>query len=142
MLASLPVSMLNQSRPDLGIPNRINLTSSRSSASLSGQDEDSAISTGLAHAIFFQDRFRNCTARNRRIVCPAGLSIHRHFPDDFRRGIVGRPAGPRVLDRSIRGGLDGPRAADTGGDTGCCLWRLLYALRLPDDRYPAKIRPA
>jgi hypothetical protein len=31
MLASIPVSMLNQSRPDLGIPNRINLTSSRSS---------------------------------------------------------------------------------------------------------------
>jgi len=31
MLASLPVSMLNQSLDDLGIPIRINLTSSRSS---------------------------------------------------------------------------------------------------------------
>jgi hypothetical protein len=31
MLASRPASMLNQSRPDLGIPNRINLTPSRSS---------------------------------------------------------------------------------------------------------------
>jgi uncharacterized protein with GYD domain len=30
MLASFPASMLNQSRPDLGIPNRIKLTSSRS----------------------------------------------------------------------------------------------------------------
>jgi hypothetical protein len=30
MLASLPASMLNQSRPDSGIPNRINLTPSRS----------------------------------------------------------------------------------------------------------------
>jgi hypothetical protein len=31
MLASLPASMLNQNRPDLGIPNRINLTTFRSS---------------------------------------------------------------------------------------------------------------
>jgi len=31
MLASLPASMLNQNKPDLGIPNRINLTTSRSS---------------------------------------------------------------------------------------------------------------
>ena len=31
MLASFPASMLNQSRPDSGIPNRINLISPRSS---------------------------------------------------------------------------------------------------------------
>ncbi len=31
MLASLPASRLNQNKPDLGIPNRINLTTSRSS---------------------------------------------------------------------------------------------------------------
>jgi hypothetical protein len=31
MLASFPASMLNQSQTDLGIPNRFNLTSSRSS---------------------------------------------------------------------------------------------------------------
>jgi DNA-binding transcriptional LysR family regulator len=30
MLASLPASMLNQNRPDLGIPNRFNLKTSRS----------------------------------------------------------------------------------------------------------------
>src|SRR5258707_14570665 len=32
MLASVPASMLNQSRPDLGIPNRIDLKTSRSKA--------------------------------------------------------------------------------------------------------------
>ena len=37
MLASFPASMLNQNKPDSGIPNRISLKSSRFSADVFGQ---------------------------------------------------------------------------------------------------------
>ena len=79
MLASIPASISNQNRPDLGIPNRLSLKSSRSSQT----------SVELRRAPSAADNNLPCQPRRRlqhyRDV-PVPKNLPRHFRDAFGDG--------------------------------------------------------
>jgi len=59
MLASSPASTVNQKRPDLGIPNRFDFTSSRSSSLVEHDLFGKPVSTFPDHALVLTKRQRD-----------------------------------------------------------------------------------